>query len=99
MNQSFHADLMNEVAAEILGKWRDIGLQLGLEHGILDGIATASSGDTNNCYSNVFTHWKSHNLATHPYTWSTVLQVLKSRAVGERRLADRVKDLIGHPSQ
>ena len=91
---------MNEVAAEIPRKWRDIGLQLGLDHGILDGIATISPGDNNHCYSNVFTLWKKHNLTTHPYTWSTVLQVLKSRAVGERRLADRVKkDLIGHPSQ
>ena len=91
---------MNEVAAEIPGKWRDIGLQLGLDQRVLEGIATASSGDTNNCYSNVFIRWKSHNLPTHPYTWSTVLQVLESRAVGERRLAYRVKkDLIGHPSQ
>lgn len=82
---------MNEVAAEIPGKWRDIGLQLGLDQRVLEGIATASSGDTNTCYSSVF---------THPYTWSTVLQVLESRAVGERRLADRVKkNLIGHPSQ
>ena len=44
-------DLMNEVAAEIPGKWRDIGLQLGLEHGILDGIAPSAQEIT-------ITHWK-----------------------------------------
>ena len=93
-------DLMNEVAAEIPGKWRDIGLQLGLDQRVLDGITTVSSGDTNHCYSNVFTHWKNHNLTTYSYTWSALLQVLKSRAVGEMRLADRIKkELIGHPSQ
>ena len=40
-------DLMNEVAAEIPGKWRDVGLQLGVDQGVLGGIATINLGDTN----------------------------------------------------
>ena len=91
------ADLMNEVAAEIPGKWRDVGLQLGLDHRALDGVATISPGDVNHCYSNVFTRWKSQNSQAHPYTWSTVVQALKARAVGEDRLANKIKDeLTGH---
>ena len=27
-------DLMNEVAAEIPGRWRDVGLQLGVDQGV-----------------------------------------------------------------
>ena len=65
--------LMNEVAAKIPGKWRDVGLQLGVDQSILDGIATISQGDTNLSYSNVFTRWKNQNSTTHPYTWSTVV--------------------------
>ena len=80
------SDLMNEVAAEIPSKWRDVGLQLGLE-----GIATISPGDTNHCYSNVFTWWKNQNSTAHPYTWSTIVQALQTPAVGEERLADKIK--------
>ena len=86
------SDLMNEIAAKIPNKWRDVGLQLGLDHGVLEGIAHISPGDSNHCYSNVFTRWKNQNLTTHPYTWSTVVQALKSPAVGEERLANKIKD-------
>ena len=51
-------DLMNEVAAVIPSKWRDIGLQLGLSQGVLEGIATISPRSINLCYSNVFTLWE-----------------------------------------
>ena len=83
---------MNEVAAEIPGKWRDIGLQLGLDHEVLNGIATTSPGDTNHCYSDVFTRWKNQNLSSYPYTWLTVVQALQSKAVGEKKLADKIRN-------
>ena len=84
-------DLMNEVAAKIPSKWRDVGLQLGLDQGVLEGIALISPGDTNLCYSNVFTRWKNLNLITSPYTWSTIVQVLQAPAVGEKKLAEKIK--------
>ena len=92
------SDLMKEVAAEIPGKWRDVGLQLGLDPGVLDGIASISPGDTDHCYRNVFTRWKNQNSTTHPHTWSTVVQALQTPAVGEERLADKIKNkLSSHP--
>ena len=84
-------DLMNEVAAKIPSKWRDVGLQLGLDQGVLEGITLISPGDTNLCYSNVFTQWKNLNLITSPYTWSTIVQALQAPAVGEKRLAEKIK--------
>ena len=51
------SDLMNEVAAKISGKWRDVGLQLQVDPDVQEGIARISLGDTNLCYSNVFTRW------------------------------------------
>ena len=88
--------LMNEVAAKIPGKWRDVGLQLGVDHEVLERIATINLGDTNLCYSNVFTRWKTQNSAMHPYTWSTIVQALKAPAVGEERLADKISVMLGH---
>ena len=88
---------MNEVAAKIPSEWSDVGLQLGLDQGVLGGIATISLGNANHCYSNVFTRWKNQNSTTHPYTWSTIVQALKAPAVGEERLAEKIKDkLTGH---
>ena len=93
-------DLMNEVAAKIPGKWRDVGLQLGVDQGVLEGIASISPGDTNRCYSNVFTRWKNQNLKTHPYTWLTVVRALESQSVGENLLASKIKnELTGQPLQ
>ena len=86
------SDLMNKIAAKIPSKWKDIGLQLGVDLPVLDGIATISLGDLNNCYSNVFTRWKNQNSQTHRYTWSTLVQALKKPAVGEDRLADEIKN-------
>ena len=89
---------MNEVAAAIPGKWRDMGLHLGLNHPVLARIASISPADDIQCYSNIFTEWKSQNSTTDPYTWSTIVQALESPAVRERRLADMIKSkLSGHP--
>ena len=93
------ADLMNEVAADIPNKWRDMGVQLGLDQGRLDAIAYISSGDTNLCFSNVFTLWK--NQMKHPYTWSKLVDALQSVSVEEISLAEKIKmKLTGQvPSQ
>ena len=80
---------MNEVAAKIPSKWRVVGLQLGLKHGELDGIAANCSNDTSHCYSKVFEHWK--NSKTCPYTWLTIVDVLQALSVNEERLADEIK--------
>ena len=91
------SDLMNEIAAKIPSRWMDMGLQLGLDQGALDGIASISPGDTNHCYSNVFTRWKNQ---THSYTWLTIVQALETPAVGERSLASTIKSkLTGYSSQ
>ena len=94
------SDLMEEIAAKIPGKWRDVGLRLELEPGVLDGIALISPGDINHCYSNVFTRWKNLNSTTNPYTWSTVVQALESETVAEKLLASKIKnELTGQPLQ
>ena len=83
-------DLMNEVAAEIPSKWKDVGLQLGLDHGVLEGVR----GDNSHCYMDVFTQWKNQNSTTYPYTWSTIVQALQTPAVSEKRLADKIKNKL-----
>ena len=86
-------DLMNEVAAAIPNKWKDIGLQLGLDYHILEGIR----GDNNHCYMDIFTRWKDQNSIARPYTWLTLVHALQTRAVREERLANEIRNkLTGH---
>ena len=89
--------LVNEIAAKIPNKWKDVGLQLGLDHDVLEGIGP---GDANHCYMKVFKQWKSQNSAEHPYLWSTIVQALQTQAVGEKRLAVEIENkLTGRSSQ
>ena len=75
-----------------------VGLQLGLDLGVLEQIASISPGDNELCFSNVFTLWKSQSSRSHPYTWLTVVQALQSPAVGESKLANKVmSELSSHP--
>ena len=89
---------MNEVAAKIPNKWRDVGLQLGVDHSVLEGIGSISPGDINRCYSNIFTRWKNQNSTTYPYTWSTIVRALESATVGKKRLADEIKNKLTRSS-
>ena len=87
------ADLMNEVAAEIPSGWADVGVQVGLDQEVLQGI----KGDNNHCYRNVFRLWKNQNSTTYPYIWSTIVHALKTQSVGMHKLADEiVNKLTGH---
>ena len=83
-------DLINEVATEIPSKWKDVGLQLGLGHGVLRGIG----GEASHCYMEVFTRWKNQKSTMYPCTWSTLVHILQTRAVGEEKLADEIRNKL-----
>lgn len=80
---------MNEVAAHLPSKWRDVGIQLHLNPDHLDGIAVSASTPLDR-FCSVFTLWKKQ--MTAPYKWSTVIQALEAPAVSETRLAEELKN-------
>ena len=82
-------DLMNDVAAVIPAKWYGFGVQLKIEPGILDGFKQQNMGDCLNCFSAVFTKWKSSPTRT-PICWATVVKVLKSPHIDEQDLAKKI---------
>ena len=84
-------DLMNDVAAVIPAKWRQVGVQLKLSNEVMDGIQDQNAGKTDLCklsFEQVFTKWE--GLGTSPHTWETMVNVLCSRAVGEVDLAGQL---------
>ena len=90
------SDLMNEVAAHIPSRWKDVGIQMGLNSDQLDGIAVAAPSSPLQCFSSVFTIWKKR--MTAPYKWSTVIRTLQAPAVAELKLADELEKKLARPS-
>ena len=84
-------DLINDVAAIIPAKWRFVGVQLNLPNGTLDEIQAQNAGKPDQCilsFEQVFAKWRS--LGTCPYTWKTLINALRSPAVGEVTLANEL---------
>ena len=81
-------DFLNRVASRAMDKWDMVGLQLGIEEQQLNTISTEHR-DPIRRYSNVFTLWK--NKADPPYTWRTIVGVLRASIVGREDLANEIE--------
>ena len=79
------SDLMNEVASKVSAKWTQISIQLGLTANDEECFMASTPSDPIQFITSVFKVWKKR--ATKPYTWSTMIEVLKAPAVDEIRLA------------
>ena len=77
---------MNRVAARCMNKWKLVGIQLEIDDAQLKSIRPSScETDQQLCFMEVFNHWKSKG--SPPYTWSTIIDVLKTSSVGEEKVA------------
>ena len=76
---------MERVGSVIPAKWRSFGRQLKLTEGHLDGIDMDEHRKTQQCFSAVFSNWSRR--CPSPYTWETVVKVLRSSELDEVRLA------------
>ena len=85
------ADLMNDVASVIPAQWRAVGIQLGLSPDTLDSIQRENAGKPRVClesFEQVLTIWKRHGPKL--YTWNTIVDVLRTPAVGQSALAEEL---------
>ena len=87
-------DLLNRVASKATNKWDMVGLQLGIEEHQLDAISTEHR-EPIRCYSKVFTLWK--NKTDPPYTWRTIVGVLRASIVGREDLAIEIETWLMSP--
>ena len=85
-------DLMNDIASKIPAKWRSVGIQLGLPSTTLDSIQQDNAGKPHACHDSfeqVFTTWEGKGPS--PYTWNTIIEVLRKPAVLELALANELE--------
>ena len=91
---------MNDVAAKIPAKWRDVGIQLKLSSATLDDIQSQIAGRPNSnirAFEQVFAEWQRQG--PRPYTWRTIIDALMTPAVGEVALAYDLEVRYGDRSQ
>ena len=85
-------DLMNKIATAIT-KWEEVGYALGIERGSMQHIKEETRTHSNIILSSfraVFNYWLSH-AGQKQCTWNAVLNALKTKQVGEEKLANRIR--------
>ena len=83
-------DLMNFVAAKIPEKWREVGIELGLDSADISRIeAEVPTHKSTPCYLAVFYKWESKG--TTEYTWDTLLKALRTPSVDALKLANTIE--------
>ena len=82
-------ELMNQVGSVIPEKWRSFGRQLKLSESVLESIHMNNLAKSQDCFSTVFATWRRQ--LSSPYTWETVVRVLKSPEIKEVRIATAIK--------
>ena len=83
------AAFLNKVATQIPAKWKLFAYNLNIDDDVLDEIELKHSRDPTECFMNVFRAWK--KARSPPFTWATVIKVLQSPAVGEKKMAEDLK--------
>ena len=86
-----HRDLANFVTVEIPHKWRDVGIQLGLNPSQLESICDRCNRNPTRCYIDVFDIWMKED----GRTWVMLINALTSPAVDAKQLAHKIsQDII-----
>ena len=80
-------DLLNHVGVKILSKWKMFGIQLEVPVSELD---TYPSHNCLECYACVFASWE--RKGSPELSWETVIGVLESPIISERRLAVEIRE-------
>ena len=69
-----------------------MGLQFDLDNDKLTGISIKYPDDLESRFAEVFDLWRKNR--AHPYTWATIIKILRTRAVGENQLADELEQWV-----
>ena len=89
------ADLLEEVGSEVLAEWQIFALQLGVHSSAIEGIERTEKGDSKTCIFKALAQWEKSPSPKRPYTWRTVVQVLRTQIIDRPDLASRIEEKYG----
>jgi hypothetical protein len=80
---------------DVCHKWKVIGIRLGLPLSKLDAMTQKyQCSDCTEVFCHVLQEWMKCSVSHAPPTWAILLDVLKSRTVGECSLADKFAAML-----
>ena len=82
------SDLANRVAAIIPGKWKSVAIQLQIGMGAIDAVCR-DKHDSFDRFMSILDMWERSSCP--PFTWNTLVNVLKSPSVNEKELAKQLE--------
>ena len=88
--------MLNQVASRAPNKWKEIGLQLGIQSHQLNSI-NHHDPIYMHCYMDMFSLWEKK--AEPPFTWATIIDALRSPRVLEIVLAHNIEMQLGSSSE
>ena len=83
------SELMNDVAAKAPDQWMNFGTMLDIDSSVLYSFKARHNANLIACYRDVFAWWRVTTI--HPYTWATVVEILKSDIIGRHDLAAEIR--------
>ena len=84
-------DLLN-VVAHAKSSWKQVAVQLKISLGDVESIRKEHMMDAMDCYTEVFEKWRRRG--SPPYTWATIINVLRAPAVDQEQLANELQDCV-----
>ena len=85
-------ELKELVTMKVAHKWFPIGIGLGMSGEQLEETRQNSNSIPDRCLGNLFYEWEQNPCEDKPFTWSTLLQVLRSVNVREESLAKKLEE-------
>ena len=85
---------MEHVAIHIPAKHYWFGLAIGVADRELKGYSDLFRGDQLRCFESIFKYWESRLPGAKPFKWSSVVEALNMRMVGENALAQTLQSKI-----
>ena len=83
-------ELKELVTSKVADKWFPIGIGLGMSGEQLEEIRENSNDIPDRCLGNLFYEWEQNPHENKPFTWGTLLKILRSVKVEEESLANEL---------
>ena len=87
-------ELKELVTLRVAHKWFPIGIGLGISGEQLEEIRENSNDIPDCCLGNLFYEWEQNPHKDKPFTWGTLIKVLRSVKVGEKSFANELQEQL-----
>ena len=76
---------------EVSCKWELVGIQLLVPDWKLGIMERENRDQCKECLMKVLEYWRKHAGPNNPFSWETIVTILKSRSIGNIRLAEDIE--------